>query len=482
MTFDRRQAIRAFRRLAEHLDTDVPADVTAQDGYRVPDLPDSTELAAEATGTVSFDVAASQTLSASQDINGLGGIVWGAGDHNLSLGGQPTPVRVPPETIQPTFEAMKEGIADGDVTLGFDHPGPDSVAARTGIVDIGEPNDIALSADEQYIVMTDSTLTNDRAAEAAERGDFDDLDWSVVADVAVRRDANGDPVVEDGRVLIDATRIRRVDAVDTGAVDASSIERSSDALPDLRDEARVVEDVAAGLNQPTQAVTALQASATAINQHMGNNFDPNVGDDLPDSVRTQLNAAAEIIDDQEEQLQAAQARADGFDDLLQAHGLDEDDFESPAEAAQALIDEQTESTRQEIAELEAELGAYDVDDAEARAADLAGQSPDELQNTLNARKADAFDRQQKAQQKGRAAARDDVTGRANFAGGDGAGGSADADEIALSAMDGTDRIQAEANGESPAEYVQSEYGLSASQYDAADELHSDIMDAIGGDN
>jgi len=49
-------------------------------------------------------------------------------------------------------------------------------------------------------------------------------------------------------------------------------------------------------------------------------------------------------------------------------------------------------------------------------------------------------------------------------------------------MDGRDRIQAQANGESPSQYVQNEYGLSASQYDASDELHQDIMEAMEADN
>lgn len=420
--------------------------------------------------------------AADGDDAGLAGIVWGAGDHDLSLGGRPTPVRVPAETIRPTFEAMKEDIASGDVTLGFDHPGPDSVAARTGIVDIGTADGVGLSADEQYIVLTDSTLTNDQAAKAAEAGDFDDLDWSVVADVAVRRDDSGQPVMEDGRIVVDATRIQRIDAVDTGAVDAASIERSKANLPDLAEQADTVRQAAAGHEPTTDAVQALKASATAYSDttDMGNRtFNPEVGDGVPDDVREQLNAAADIIDDQEDELEAARAKADGFQSLLQAHGLDEDDFETPQAAAQAVIDEQTEDTRREIAEIEADLAKYDVDDIEARAEELAGTGPADLTNTLNARKAEAFDRQQKAQQKGRAAAQDDATGRANFSGGR-QNDSGDADEIALAAMDGQDRIQAEVNGEDPAEYIREEYGLEAGQYDAADALHADIMDEING--
>jgi len=429
--------------------------------------------------------AADGTLTAAHvdaDSNGLAGIIWGAGDHNLSLGGDPTPVRVPQETIHPTFEALRDDVESSGVTLGFDHPDPDSVAAQTGIVDIGTADGVSLSADGQHIVLTDSTLTNDQAAMAAEQGDFDGMDWSVVADVAVKRDGDGDPVVEDGRVVIDATRIRRIDAVDTGAVDAASIERDAAALPDLADEAQVVQDAAADLKNATQAVQALQASATAINESMNTDFDPYVDGDVPEAVQEQLNAAADIIDDQGDELEAAQARANGFERLLTAHGLDEDEFESAADAAQAVIDEQTEDIRAEIADLEADLAAYDVDDVDDRAAELAGSDPADLRNTLNARKAEAFDREQKRKEKGRASARGDGVGRANFSGGDGEDGDADADEVALSAMDGTDRIQAEANGESPSEYVQNEYGLNASQYQASDDLHDDIMETMEDSN
>lgn len=446
---------------------------------------DLTELTAEATGTVRMTVDSDQIEAADTDGDSLGGIVWGAGDHDLALGGKPTPVRVPAESIPPTFEAAEQDIEAGNITLGFDHPGPDSVAAKTGIVDIGQADSIGLSADEKYIVLTDSTLWNDQAVEAKENGEFDDLDWSVVADVAIRRDQDGDPVIEDGRVVLDATRINRIDAVDTGAVDAASIERSTADLPDLTDEVSRVKDAAAAdLNQTHDAVQALQASATAYTQHMENRtFDPDVeDDDIPDAVAEQLSAAANIIDDMEDEMEAAKARADGFDRLLQAHGLDEDDYEGPEAAAQAVIDEQTEDIRQEIAELEAELGTFETEDPEARAKELAGNDPDELQNTLNARKATAFDVEQKRQNKGRAAAANDTVGKANFSGGDG-NNSGDADDLALSAMDGSDRIEAEANGQSPAEYVQKKYGVHASQHESADEVRAEIMDAInGGDN
>jgi len=430
------------------------------------------------------EATATLTLTASDgDGDGgatLTGVIWGAGDHDLALGGDATPVRVPQETIEPTFRALQDDIDAGDVTLGFDHPDPDSVAAQTGIVDIGVADSAALTADDRQIVLTDSTLTADRAADAARNGQFDDLDWSVVADVAVRRDADGSVQKDDGRVVLDAVRIRRIDAVETGAVDAASIERDRAALPDLREQTRRVRNAAQGATPTTTAADALRASAQTIQTMDTISTDP---DDLEGAQR-QLEAAGDIIDRQRDELETAQAAVDAFEDVLSAHGVDRDDFDSATAAAQAVIDEQTEATRREIAELEADLPQYDTSDVDSRVSDLAGSAPQDLQNTLNARKATAYDAEQTRQSKARATAKDDKRGRVSATDRSGGGQTdADADDVALGAMDGGDRIEAEAAGIAPADYVREQYGLDASQYDAADELHADIIQSMNaGDN
>jgi len=444
---------------------------------------DVTIRTAEASGSVgssSGTTTVTATASGGGDAT-LTGIIWGAGDHDLALGGDPTPVHVPEDTIRPTFEALKEDIDAGDVTLGFDHPGEDSVASKTGIVDIGRAEAASLSSDGRYVVMTDSSLQNDQAAEAAAAGDFDDLDWSVVADVAVRRTPDGSIAKKDGRVVIDATRIRRVDAVETGAVDAASIERDADALPDLQQNTRTVQKAADDLKHTNDAVQALEASRTAITDMNQTQFDPHGVDDLP-AAREQLDAAATVIDKQKEELESAQAKASGFKRLLQTHDVDLEEYDDADAAAQAVIDEQTEDLRREIAELEAELAQYDTgdDDVRARASELAGSDPDDLRGRLNEVKATAFDVQSKSRKKGRAAAKDDMTGRVSAAGGRDAGGNADADDVALAAMDGKDRIEAEARGQSPSEYVNAEYGLQASSYGNGGELHDEIMNQING--
>jgi hypothetical protein len=55
-----------------------------------------------------------------------------------------------------------------------------------------------------------------------------------------------------------------------------------------------------------------------------------------------------------------------------------------------------------------------------------------------------------------------------------------ADELALAAMDGGDRIAAEQRGMDPAEYIRAEYGLTAAEYDRSDALHDDIIAQLAG--
>jgi hypothetical protein len=442
---------------------------------------------ARATGSITVDRDPSTIINAAtttDDGDGLMGVIWGAGDHDLSLGGQATPVRVPPETIPATFEALQGDVDAGDVTLGFDHPDQDSVAAQTGIVDIGTATGVALTTDETHIVLTDSDLTNAQATEAAAAGDFDDLDWSVVADVRVRRDDDGNPVTDDDRVVLDATRIRRIDAVNDGAVDAASIERSMDALPDLKSELQTIQQAAQTPNQQTvtAAAQALQASASALADVETDmrHFDPDDYDD----VQAALTAASDVVEDRQDSIDAL---AGAFEDVLEAAGTDDVDVDiddidvtdSPDAAAQAVIDAQTTTLRREIADLEADLARFDTsdDDVDDRAEALKGQSAQDLRALRNERAYQAMQVQQEEQTRGAAAAQTDTTGRSTATAGN---TNDDADDMALSAMDGADRVHAEASGKSPAQYLQDQYEINASQYDDVDALRADVVDAATG--
>ncbi|MDY6777198.1 MAG: hypothetical protein SVU32_00905, partial [Candidatus Nanohaloarchaea archaeon] len=275
--YDDRDEAPAFEATA----SDDSSTSTTDDGLEATD-PIAAELTAQATGVIDAGPDAAALLEGADDGGPLMGVIWGAGDHDLSVGGEPTPVRVPEETVPPTFEALQDDVAAGEVTLGFDHPGEDSVAAQTGIVEIGVAENVALSEDERHIVLTDSELTNDQAIEAAEEGAFDDLDWSVVGDVRIRRDDDGDPV-----------RIRRIDAVTEGAVDAASIARDRDALPDLQSELQTIQQAAQSPNQQTisAAADALRASADALDDHDMDHFDPDDYDDISEA----LEAASDVV-------------------------------------------------------------------------------------------------------------------------------------------------------------------------------------------
>jgi hypothetical protein len=53
-----------------------------------------------------------------------------------------------------------------------------------------------------------------------------------------------------------------------------------------------------------------------------------------------------------------------------------------------------------------------------------------------------------------------------------------ADEVALSAMDGTDRVEAEAAGKSPADFVREQYGVDPSSFSDPTDLHKEILDRM----
>lgn len=55
------------------------------------------------------------------------------------------------------------------------------------------------------------------------------------------------------------------------------------------------------------------------------------------------------------------------------------------------------------------------------------------------------------------------------------------DDVALAAMDGGDRLEAENRGQSPAEYLREEYGVDPTEYDDPRDLNADIAGQEGAD-
>lgn len=432
-------------------------------------------LTRRAEGSLAVDQTRVEAAS-----DALRGIVWAAGDHDLSLGGNPTGVRVPAETVDQTFDWLTEDIQDDGVGIGFDHPDRDSVAAQTGLVEIGEADAVGLSETGDEIVLTDSTLTNDQAVAAAADGQFDQLDFSVVADVAVREDDNGETVTENGRVVLDAVRITRIDVVNDGAVASASITTDQSDLPSLQ------QTVAAAVADPSarsDAVDALRASAAALQTNMDNNS-TGISTDPTDlsAARSELSAAADMI----EQLEGEKATLkDAFTSVVAAHDADVDPSDvddAPDAAAQAVIDAATVELRKEIAQVEADLAKYDTDDVPKRTEQLKGSDAEELRRRRDRVKAEAYDREQRRQSKGAAAARQDTVGRSSATGGD-TDADLKAEDMAKKALDGRDRLTVETTDSlSASQLLRDSYGIDASAYQDVDELRTAVTAARTGDN
>jgi len=65
-------------------------------------------------------------------------------------------------------------------------------------------------------------------------------------------------------------------------------------------------------------------------------------------------------------------------------------------------------------------------------------------------------------------------------GGHGASETGDADALALQAMDGEDRVKANAKNVSPAAYLRAEYDVDPRRYNDVDDLHNDILAELEG--
>jgi len=451
------------------------------------------DLEAEATGRLSVDPG-----DADGDFDGmveadadetLTGIIWGAGKHDLGLNGEPTPVFVPDgetavmvdgeevvfsDTIEPTFRQLEADIEADDVktpTIGFDHPDQESVAAMADLVDIGDIQDVALSADRRNIVMTDSQLTAESAIEANQRGDLEQFDYSVVARVAKKQDDDGNAVTtDDGRVVLAGTRIERADIVLDGAVDAASVS----AMPELAAQ------IAASDSSPD----ASHFMATAFRAEASKHADTTMEDLNPDdfeSVEAALNSAAERVEAKEEriadleaQVEEQEEEADAFTQVAEAEGVDVDDYDDVSEAAQAVVDARTEPIREQIAATEAELPNFDTgtDDGpsvEERAEELAGSSVQDLKVQRGDIATKALQASNKKESFGSAIAAGETAGAVDgldTGASSGAGGDADADALAESVLALTELAEAEQKGQSPAEYIEANSDVDVASHDS----------------
>lgn len=423
--------------------------------------------------------------------DGLAGIVWASGTHDLWVNGEATRVHVPEETIPDTFERLQQRMQaeDTQVKIGFDHPDDDSVAAQTALGEIGVAQEFTQDSVEgrEAITMRESEFTNSKAVEAAEAGSFEDVGFSIVGNIALATTEAGQPKkTDDGALQVAATDIHRVDVVPDQAVEGAK----NGNLPELAEAATAAGRLAA--SSPNQApdgfVRTLRAAAGSIetdqaeanSSHMTDGDFPTDPEDLG-AAKAALDQAGDVVEAKEEQIEDLEAevsdlqdQADHFRQIAASQGIDPDadDFE-----AQAVVDAFTEDLRAEIADLEAALPKYDTEDREARSEDLQGKPISELEAMAGERWRQFGRSKAKRDELSAAVAADESVGSVESAG---AGGSQDdADQAAKGVMTARELAEASDSGQSPADYVEANYGISPQEYDSEHELQAQMS---GGAN
>lgn len=473
------------------------------DGDREGDMP---TVAARVPGHM--DGGADDTLEVhADDSGGLTGVVWGAGHHNLWVNGEPTTVFVPDgeeavqvsgeevvfdDTVTPTFDALKERLEAADSpedkpAIGFDHPNlhGESVAVEAGLVEIGHPNEVALSSDGREIAMTDSTLTSSNAKDAHAEGAFDGMEFSIVGGMAFHEDDDGGHLrTDDGALVVSAVRIDRpedrIDVVMDGAVSGAEIGR----LPELKSAARLA---AADPGTPATALThSLRAMANQGDDdvHM-QDLNPGEYDDLQafaSDVEEVVQSKDEQITEMSETVEALKPKADGFEEVAAAVGVDPEDDDAVAEVRAAL----TEDLREDVAEYEATLAKYavaedpeddDTKSVEARKAELKGESAHDLRALRGDRAHEFAQVKQRKESAGGGVSATEAAGGSGAGAGGGDDGTDD-DKLALAAMPaGLKREFGAADTDSPAQFLASEYDVDVSGMDTKGEVISATVQA-----
>jgi predicted nucleic acid-binding Zn-ribbon protein len=450
------------------------------------DADQAPEFSASVAASRSFHahVEAADAGEASED--GLRGIVWASGQHDLWVNGDPTPVFVPEGTIPETYQRVQDRVQAGDApTIGFDHPDDDSVAAQTALGEIGVAREFSqdtLDDGREAIVMRDSEFTNPKAVEAAEAGSFDGFGFSIVGNIALQEDG-GEPVQrEDGALVVEATEIQRIDLVPDQAVDGAT----NGNLPELAAAAEAAGRLAA--SSPNQApdglVRTLRAAAGSINDiadadtaHMTDDDIPTDPDDL-DAAKAALTQASDTVEAKQEQIEELESQvasldveAEHFREIAASQGVDPDDEEF---TPQDVVDAFSEDLRAEIADLEAALPKYDLDDQDDRVEALAGKPLSELEAMAGERWR-AFGRSKaKRDELSAAVAADETVGSVESEATD----PEETDQAARSVMTAREIHAANARGQAPTDFIESEHGVSPGEYSSEHELQAAIS---GGD-
>lgn len=424
--------------------------------------------------------------------DGLKGIVWASGTHDLWVNGEATRVYVPGETIPDTFERLQERMQaeDTQVKIGFDHPDDDSVAAQTALGEIGVAQDFTQDSVEgrEAITMRESEFTNSKAVEAAEAGSFEDVGFSIVGNIALATDGDGQPAQrDDGSLEVAATDIHRVDVVPEQAVEGAR----QGNLPELAEAATAAGQVAArSPSEPADGlVRTLKAAAGSIEADvdggatttsMTDNDFPTDPDSL-EAAKNALQQAGETVEAKEGRIEDLEAKvsdlneqAEQFRQIAASQGID---IEADDANPQDVVDAFTEDLRAEIADLEAALPKFDTEDQETRTEELAGKSVSELEAMAGERWRDFGRSKAKRDELSAAVAADESVGSVESAGSSGNG--SDSDAAAKGVLRARELAEASDAGKSPSEFVSEKYGIEASEYDSEHELQARLS---GGAN
>lgn len=479
---------------------------------------DIQSLVAESAEDDDASFRASVGAAADETTDDLTGVVWAAGDHTLYVNGRPTPVHVPEDSIQRTYDSVQSTVEAGDPPdIGLDHG--DSVhkdtvpvAAELDILKIGKATEFGLSEDGTKIAMTDYDLTEDKAKSAAESGQFAGKDYSIVGALRIQTE-NGQPkTVESGgkeRLVVAAETIRQVDMVDEGAVEIAG---PGGDLPPLQTAASLAAE------NPTEPATAFTSSLRFVAQRATDSDMESLNElkdlDDPDEI---LDGAASVVEAKDEQITALETVVaaagvdptevvpDDADDVadevetVQAHAeaaetlADFHDVDLAAEDAgpQALVDEHTEDLRKDVAAKEATLPGYDTgaDDGQSvddRAEDLKGKSPQALQ-AMNGERANEILQSEQAQKEyGQAfAAGDGVEGTSVGSGGGDDGGTSGgekAEVVAERAMTVDEKIEfKDSDADDAAEFMAGKYGEDPADFVNEDDPSGAFIEATAGE-
>jgi len=393
--------------------------------------------------------------------DGLSGVIWAAGEHTVNMNNEPTTLHVPPETIEPTYERLKSRMEAGDKpSIGFDHPDSDSVAANTALGEIGKFSDIALSEDRTQIVLTDSEYTNNQAVRAAEAGSFDEYEFSIVGAIGAETTEAGERKTTDsGAIEVAAVRIDRADVVPDGAIGGPPVGVMPEVAASAGIAKRSPELPASGFAE--QEGTSMQ------DFNKGQTFDS--VEAANEAIRDATNVI-EAKDEKISELQSAKeelkAQAEAFSQVAASHGVD---IEADDASTQDVIDAHTESTRREIAQLEASIPKYDTeeDEIDSRAEDLTGRSINDLELRAGKLSREAYKADARRDDLGKAVTAGEQGGAGSAGGGGSGGGQANEElqEMADSALGPIEAQEADTHYDGDyVEYLREEHGVEASNH------------------